>query len=159
MFKKWQTQKVEFKCEIFFFSIGEIAGERHFAIESFKIVGSVLKIWRSFKKLHYSAQLGEISTFVQKVANSKSWVQMWNFFLQHGEIAGERHFAIESFKIFGSVLKIWRSLKKFTLSAQLGEISTFVQKVANSKSWVQMWNFFLQHRWDSRRETLCHWKF
>ena len=34
------------------------------------------------------------------------------FFLQQGEIAGERHFAIESFNIFGSVLKIWRSLKK-----------------------------------------------
>ena len=34
------------------------------------------------------------------------------FFLQQGEIAGERHFAIESFKIFGSVLKIWQSSKK-----------------------------------------------
>ena len=65
-----------------------------------------------FKKITLYAQLGEISTFVQKVANSKSWVQMWNFFLQQGEIAGERHFAIESYKIFGSVLKIWRSLKK-----------------------------------------------
>ena len=65
-----------------------------------------------FKKITLYAQLGEISTFVQKVASSKSWVQMWNFFLQQGEIAGERHFAIESFKIFGSVLKIWQSSKK-----------------------------------------------
>ena len=65
-----------------------------------------------FKKITLYAQLGEINTFVQKVANSKSWVQMWNFFLQQGEIAGERHFAIESFKIFGSVLKIWQSSKK-----------------------------------------------
>ena len=65
-----------------------------------------------FKKITLYAQLGELSIFVQKVANSKCWVQMWIFFLQQGEIAGERHFAIESFKIFGSVLKIWQSSKK-----------------------------------------------
>ena len=72
MFKKWQTRKVEFKGEIFFLQHGEIAGERHFAIESFKIFESNAENIAEFKKITLFTQLGEISTFVQKVANSKS---------------------------------------------------------------------------------------